>query len=183
MADPKEPAKNRPPGSAEPQSGGSKDASEGKSNTGAPAADDKPVGGKSKTQAEEESEESDPTVEDLDLDKKNVKAAHDVIKETEKELKEMKGDDSRKSRVGGRRMRSTGGFFGSVNGFLHNTLEKIAAAAHVVFTKENIPTLRAIIVAFPGESALESFLLLALDQYEKNLADNSADLTAEALNR
>lgn len=112
-----------------------------------------------------------------------VKAAHAVAKECEKELAATKKHDDEKEMVGGRRRMGAGGFFPGVNGFVHSTLEKMAAAAHIVFTKENIGKLREIVKSIPGDGPFEGMLLLGLDQMERNLPANdpNADLTVESL--
>jgi hypothetical protein len=174
--------KDHPPGAAESGSGGSEESREGKSNQ----STDRSGTGKGAKNSESvpgEPEEDDSARLER-INKTHLKDAHKVLKDAAEELKSIKSSDSDESKVDGRRVMATGGFFRSVNGFIHSILERVAAAAHVVFTKENIPTLRAIITAMPGESALESFLLLALDQYDRTLpADPNADLTVEALNK
>ena len=100
------------------------------------------------------------------------------------DLKQVKDHDDGEEVIGGQRKARAGGFFGSVNAWLHSVLQRIAAAEHVVFTKSNIGLLREIVRSLPGEGVLVGMLLLALDQLERNLpSDPNADLTVEALSK
>jgi hypothetical protein len=171
-----------PPGAAETGSGGSEESREAKSNQ----SDDNSGTGKGakNTQPPKRSDAEEEDSRLRQVDKKHLADAHNVIKEGIADLKQVKKEETSESKLGGRRRMASGGLFSSLSVFFHGVLEKVAAAAHVVFTKENIPTLRAIIKAFPGDGPFEAMLLLALDQYERTLpADPNADLTVEALSR
>lgn len=123
-------------------------------------------------------------IEEAGLKDEHVKAAHKILKEVDAELVSLaKKDDDSEERVGERHV-VMGSFVDSLNGFVAMVIERVAAAAHIVLTKENIPIIRAVIKSMPGEGRLEIFLLFALDQWERNLPDDpNADLTAVALNR